>query len=269
MRMTDRFIVEPGTRVDLARHDPADTAGIRTKRDARKRLKDNLDRLSELQYLLYAEGRRALLVVFQAMDAGGKDGAIRHVLGPINPQGCRVTSFKVPTEEELAHDFLWRVHKAVPRKSMIGVFNRSHYEDVLVVRVHNLVPRGVWSRRYAMINAFEKLLAAEGCHILKFFLHISKREQLDRFRDRLEEPDRHWKVNPKDFEERKLWPDYMAAYEDALSKCSTRHAPWFVIPSDRKWFRNLAVSEVLVEAMEGFSMAYPEPEFDLSKLKVE
>jgi PPK2 family polyphosphate:nucleotide phosphotransferase len=189
-------------------------------------------------------------------------------MGPVNPQGCRVTSFKVPTPEELSHDFLWRVHRAVPPKGMIGIFNRSHYEDVLVVRVRKLAPKAVWSKRYRHINAFERLLADGGVHIVKFFLHISPDEQLERLKARLEDPTKHWKANPKDFDERKYWGDYTAAYEDALSKCSTKHAPWFVIPANRKWFRNLAVSEILVETLESLDMKLPEAEFDVSKIAV-
>ena len=269
MNLTKRFIVEPKSKVDLKKRDPGDTAGIKSKRDAAAQLAKNVARLRELQYLLYAESRRALLIVLQAMDAGGKDGTIRHVMSGVNPQGCRVASFKAPTSEELAHDFLWRVHKAVPGRGEIGIFNRSHYEDVLVVRVHDLVPREVWSKRYRQINAFERILADNDVHILKFFLHISKDEQRERFQDRLDEPDKNWKVNPKDFEERKHWDDYTAAYEAALSRCSTRHGPWFVIPANRKWFRNLAVSQIIVETLEGLDMKFPEPECDLSKIVLE
>jgi PPK2 family polyphosphate:nucleotide phosphotransferase len=203
------------------------------------------------------------------MDTAGKDGTIRNVMTGCNPQGCTVTSFKVPTPEELAHDFLWRVHKAVPGKGQIGIFNRSHYEDVLVVRVHNLVPKSVWSKRYDEINAFENHLTRNGVTILKFFLHISKDEQKRRLLDRLNDPRKQWKVNPGDFEERKLWDDYTAAYEDALSRTSTGHAPWFVIPSDHKWFRNLAVSSIIVDALESLDLKLPRPSFDLKSMRVE
>lgn len=268
MDFTKRYIVTPGTKVKLDKYDPNDTAKVK-KKEARNLKKANLKRLSELQYLLYAEHKRAVLIVLQAMDAGGKDGTIRHVIGPLNPQGCPVTSFKAPTQEELDHDFLWRIHEAVPGKGEVGIFNRSHYEDVLIVRVHDLVPREVWSKRYDQINAFEERLAEEGVHILKFFLHISKDEQAERFQRRLDRPDKHWKANPADFAERKLWDDYLTAYNKALTRCSTWHAPWFVIPANKKWFRNLAVSQILVEQFGKLDMAFPEPAFDISKLKVE
>jgi PPK2 family polyphosphate:nucleotide phosphotransferase len=198
-----------------------------------------------------------VLIVFEAMDAGGKDGAIEHVFSGLNPQGCTVTGFKVPTPLELSHDYLWRVHARVPPKGMIGIFNRSHYESVLVERVKGLVPKDVWSRRFDHINAFEKLLTDEGVTILKFFLHISKEEQKERMQARLDDPIKRWKFNPKDLDERKLWDDYMAAYEEALNRCSTPYAPWFVVPADRKWFRNWAVSDTLVRALEKLDMKFP------------
>jgi len=269
MEFSERFVVKPGRDVDLTEWDPDDTAGFDRKKQAKPVIKENLKRLSELQYLLYAENKRAVLVVLQAMDAAGKDGTIRHVMGPLNPQSCRVVSFKAPTEEELAHDFLWRIHRAAPRKGEIGIFNRSHYEDVLIVRVRKLVDESVWSRRYEQINEFESMLASHGVHILKFYLHISKDEQLSRFRARLEDSTKHWKVNPQDFKERRRWNDYMRAYRDVLHRCSTAHAPWFVIPSNKKWFRNLAVSQILVEAMAGWNMEFPEATCDVSKIKLE
>ena len=269
MNFAKRFIVKPGEKVRLTGRKAGFTGGFKNRRDAEAPLAENLERLCDLQYRLYAEGKRSLLVVLQAMDAGGKDGTIRHVMGPLNPQGCHVTSFKSPTDEELDHDFLWRVHKVVPRRGMIGIFNRSHYEDVLIVRVHKMVPKSVWSRRYAQIKAFESLLTAANVRILKFFLHISKDEQLKRLKKRIDDPAKHWKINPQDFEERKLWDDYVGAYEDALSKCSTREAPWFVIPADKKWFRNLAVSQIIVETLEGLDMKFPKAECDISQLEVE
>ncbi|MBN1341100.1 MAG: polyphosphate kinase 2 family protein [Phycisphaerae bacterium] len=269
MKLSKRFLVKPGTKVKLSDWDPNDTAGFAKKKEAVDVIATNQKRLAELQYLLYAESKRAILVVLQAMDAGGKDGTIRHVMGPLNPQGCPVTSFKAPSDEELAHDFLWRIHRAVPRKGSIGIFNRSHYEDVLIVRVHDLVPKSVWSKRYGHINAFEKMLADNGVHILKFFLNISKDEQLERFKSRLDEPDKHWKANPADFEERKYWDAYQEAYETAIGECSRSYAPWFVIPSNKKWFRNLAVSQILVETLDELDMKFPEPAFDVSKIKVE
>jgi PPK2 family polyphosphate:nucleotide phosphotransferase len=267
--MTERFLVQPGTRVDLSDHDPDFTAGFKKKKEARKALRRNIRELADLQYVLWAEDRHALLIVLQGLDASGKDGTIRHVMSGVNPQGCTVTGFKVPSAEEADHDFLWRIHKAVPGKGEIGIFNRSHYEDVLVVRVHSLVPEAVWSQRYEQINAFEGILADNGVTILKFFLHISKAEQAERFQARIDDPRKHWKVNPRDLDERKLWDDYMTAYEDALSRCSTASAPWFVIPANRKWFRNLAISEILVETLDLLDMKLPEPVCDVSKLVVE
>ena len=198
------------------------------------------------------------------MDAGGKDGTIRHVMGAMNAQSCRVTAFKAPSPEELAHDFLWRIHKAVPRHGEVGIFNRSHYEDVLVVRVHGLVHRAAWSERYEQINEFEHILAANGVTILKFFLHISKDEQLKRFRDRIDDPAKQWKIELADLRERKRWKQYQAAYEDALGQCSRPHAPWYIVPANHKWFRNLAVSQIIVETMEEMDLKYPRASFDLS-----
>ncbi|HUU22349.1 MAG TPA: polyphosphate kinase 2 family protein [Phycisphaerae bacterium] len=269
MDYTREFIVKPGSKVRLSDKE-ADFAGpYRSKAEARTDTAGNVRELAELQYRLYAEGKRAVLIVLQGMDAAGKDGTIRHVMGPMNPQSCKVTSFKVPTAEELAHDFLWRVHKAVPAAGEIGIFNRSHYEDVLVVRVHGLVARKAWSRRYGQINDFERMLAANGVHVLKFFLHVSRKEQLDRLKRRLADPSRQWKANPDDFEERKYWDDYRKAYEDALARCSRPWAPWYVIPADRKWFRNLAVSHILVETLQKLDMQYPKPAFDLAAIKPE
>jgi polyphosphate kinase 2 (PPK2 family) len=238
-----KFLVEPGDRVRLKDHDPDFHGRFRAKADARAELRKNHQRLTELQHRLYAESKRSLLIVLQAMDAGGKDGTIRHVMGPLNPQGCRVTSFKAPTDEELAHDFLWRIHKVVPRKGEIGIFNRSHYED-------------------------EKLLADTGTTILKFYLHISKAEQRQRFQARLNDPEKHWKANPADFEDRKLWEDYQAAFEEALAKCSKPWAPWFIIPANHKWFRNLVISKILVETLEGLDLRFPKPAFDPAELSI-
>jgi PPK2 family polyphosphate:nucleotide phosphotransferase len=263
----ERFIVHPGSRVKLRERDPGYRDRHKNKREAQPEIRRYAERLRELQYLLYAEGRRSLLICLQALDAGGKDGTIRHVLGYMNPQGCRVHAFKVPTPEEAAHDFLWRVHKATPALGEVAIFNRSHYEDVLVARVHGLVPKSVWKARYAHINAFERLLADRGTIILKFFLHISPEEQLKRFRKRLDDPKRWWKLSEADFEERRYWDDYQRAYEDALSRCSTPHAPWFVIPADRKWFRNLAVSRIVVETLESLDMSFPPPKVDIEALR--
>jgi PPK2 family polyphosphate:nucleotide phosphotransferase len=226
-------------------------------------------RLYELQELLYAEGRHSLLICLQAMDTGGKDGTINRCLGVMNPQGCRVTPFRQPSAEEAAHDFLWRIHRAAPARGEVVIFNRSHYEDVLIVRVHNLVPKSVWSTHYDRINAFEQGLANDDCHILKFYLHISKEEQLKRFKERLDDPTKQWKISEADYTERKLWDDYMAAYEDILSRCSTEYAPWFVIPADHKWFRNLAVARIVVEQLEGLKMSYPKPRVDIEQIRRE
>ncbi len=215
--------------------------------------------LSELQARLYAEGKQKLLVVFQAMDAGGKDGTTRSVFEGANPQGVEVTSFKRPSEEELAHDFLWRVHKAVPASGMIGVFNRSHYEDVLVVRVHDIVPESIWRPRYEMINDFEKMLTASGTRIIKFFLHISKNEQKQRFQERIDDPAKRWKFDAADLEKRKFWDDYQKAFEDMLESCSTNDCPWYVVPADQNWYRDLVVASVIVETLKEMNPQFPAP----------
>ncbi|MEJ2746857.1 MAG: polyphosphate kinase 2 family protein [Anaerolineae bacterium] len=224
--------------------------------------------LIELQRRLYAEGRQKLLIVFQAMDAGGKDGTIRKVFRGVNPQGVRVHSFKVPSKEELAHDFLWRIHQDVPAQGMIGVFNRSHYEDVLVVRVHNIVPESIWRPRYKQINSFEKLLTDTGTTILKFFLHISPEEQKERFQARLDEPNKNWKFSVEDLEKRKLWDDYMTAYEEMLQQCTTPWAPWYVIPADQKWYRNLTITRTIVDTLKQMNPQYP-PAEDLSSIVID
>jgi len=252
----------------LADIDPDDTHGVK-KEDSKEILKQNLKRLSVLQYLLYAEARRALLVVLQGIDAAGKDGTIRHVMTGLNPQGVRVTPFKVPEGEEKRHDYLWRVHNAVPEYGQIGIFNRSHYEDVLVVRVHNLVPESVWSERYRQINEFERILEENGVTIVKFFLYISKDEQAKRFRARLDDKQKNWKFSPDDVKERSYWDAYIKAFEDMLRECSTRRAPWYVIPANHKWFRNLAVSQILVETLETMKISLPKPAADVSKIRFE
>jgi PPK2 family polyphosphate:nucleotide phosphotransferase len=240
----------------LKHHDPAATLGL-SKSRAERAMPGHVEKLAKLHDLLYAEHKHALLIVLQGMDAAGKDGTIRHVMSGVNPQGCTVTSFKQPTPKELDHDFLWRIHAAVPEIGTIGIFNRSHYEDVLIARVHKLVPKSVWRDRYSQINDFEALLNASGVRILKFFLHMSSAEQEQRFQRRLEDPTRNWKASPADFKERKFWDDYQAAYEDAVARCSKPHAPWYVIPSDNKWFRNFAVSEMIIETLAGLKMRYP------------
>jgi PPK2 family polyphosphate:nucleotide phosphotransferase len=260
-------MVEPGKRLKLSQRDPGDTTGMADKSECEAMLAKNIERLFNHQMLLAASREYAVLVVLQAMDAGGKDGTIRHVMTGLNPQACHVTSFKVPTDEESHRDFLWRIHKAVPRRGEIGIFNRSHYEDVLVVRVHGLVPKRVWSARYDQINDFEKILAKNNTVVLKFFLHISKEEQAKRLEQRFEDPRKNWKVAPSDVTERQHWDDYMAAYEDALSECSTERAPWYVIPANKKWFRNLAVSQIIADTMAGLKLQYPKPAFDLTQLR--
>ncbi len=268
MKMDKRFRVPPRAKVRLGDFDPDDTAGFDKGDKANERLGKNIARMAELEYRLYAESRRALLIILQGMDAAGKDGTVRHVMTGLNPQNCRVTSFKVPSSEEAAHDFLWRIHKAMPARGEIGIFNRSQYEDVLVVRVHELVPESVWSARYDQINAFEKLMSDNSVTILKFFLHISKKEQLERLEERLNDPNRNWKITEADGKERRRWDDYVEAYEAVLSRCSTSAAPWFVIPANKKWFRNLAVSQIIVETLERMNPKFPKPSVDLSKIKV-
>lgn len=261
--------VAPGAGVSLGECDPGYTGGFSGKKEARAELKRLTKRLSELQYLLYAEDRRSLLIVLQGMDAAGKDGTIRRVMRGLNPQGTHVTPFKKPSALELEHDYLWRIHQAVPRRGDIGIFNRSHYEDVLVVRVHDMVPRRVWAGRYDQINAFERMLAKNAVVILKFFLHISKDEQKRRFEDRLAQPERHWKISLSDFKERPHWDEYQKAYEDALSRCSTEWGPWFVVPANRKWFRDVAVATAIVETLERLDMRFPEPKVDVSEIRIE
>ena len=246
--------------------DAAYTGKLKSKQKTDGRLEKNIARLNKLQYRLAAENRRALLIILQAMDAGGKDGTIRHVMTGLNPQGCRVTSFKVPAGEETRHDFLWRIHRAAPGFGEIGIFNRSQYEDVLVVRVHDLVPKAVWSARYDQINDFEKTLTENRTRILKFFLHISFEEQTERLEARVNDPERRWKISEADLAERKYWNDYMHAYEDVLRKCSTKDAPWFVIPSNHKWFRNLAISEIIADTLEDMNPTVPKASIDLSKV---
>lgn len=257
MNLTNRFLVKGGKSFKLAKRSCDDTAHIKDKGAAADELLKLVDRLDHLQQVLYAEHKRSLLILLQGMDAAGKDGTIKHVMSGVNPQGCDVTSFKQPTSHELDHDFLWRIHQAVPGKGMMAIFNRSQYEDVLVVRVHNLVGKDVWQSRYEQINQFEKMLAENGTTILKFFLHISKDEQKKRFDSRHDDPDKNWKSSPSDEAERHYWDDYQAAYQDALSKCSQPDAPWFVIPSNRKWFRNLAISQIIVDALERMDLKYP------------
>ncbi len=267
MSYQKKFRVVPGTQIRLEDLDPAFSDKDEDKKSARRKIKKLQQRMDELQFQLYAEQKRSLLICLQSPDAGGKDGVVRHVIGSMNPQGCRVVPFKQPSGAELAHDFLWRVEEQTPRRGEVVIFNRSHYEDVIVVRVHDLVPKKTWSQRYEQINDFERRLAANDTHILKFFLHISKEEQLERFKDRLDDPARHWKISEADYTERERWDDYIAADNDALSKCSTERAPWFVIPSDHKWFRNLAISQIIVETMEAMGIQIPQPSVDIADIR--
>ncbi len=266
----DRYRVAPGSQVDLSQWDPNDKSAFPgKKKQGREALQAINGRMEELQELLYAEHRHKLLIVLQGLDTAGKDGTIRHVFDGVNPQGVKVAGFKKPTLEELDHDYLWRVHQQVPGKGEIVIFNRSHYEDVLVVRVHELVPRQVWERRFRHINEFERLLAEEGTTILKFYLHIDQDEQRQRLQARLDEPHKHWKFNPQDLEERKLWPAYTAAYEAVLNKTNTDWAPWYIIPANRKWYRNLVIGTIIVETLEGLDMRYPEPLLDIGQFVIE
>jgi PPK2 family polyphosphate:nucleotide phosphotransferase len=261
--------IPSGEKIRLKDFDPDDTGKSEDKDEAKAETEKNIERLAELQEVLYAEGKHALLIILQAMDAAGKDGTIKQVMSGVNPQGCFVTSFKAPTPLELAHDFLWRVHPHAPPRGYIGIFNRSHYEDVLIVRVHNLVPEKVWRGRYDHINNFEKLLADHGVTILKFFLHISKDEQKERLEKRLEDKSKNWKFNPGDLKERDLWDEYMEAYEDAINKCNTPWAPWHVVPANKKWYRNLVISERIVEALENLELKYPPAPEGIEKIVIE
>jgi PPK2 family polyphosphate:nucleotide phosphotransferase len=262
-----RMLVNPGRRLNLKDADPAFHGRHETKEEAAPELERYRQKLIQLQTLLYAEKKHSVLIVLQALDAGGKDGTIKHVFGALNPQGASVASFKQPTPIERDHDFLWRVHPHAPPKGWLAIFNRSHYEDVLVTMVHKLVDKPTCTARYDLIRAFELGLKESGTTVLKFFLHISKEEQLARFGKRLEDPARNWKISESDYSERPLWDDYMEAFEDALSATSTRETPWYVIPANRKWFRNLAVSQIVADTMEELGMSFPEPTVDLAEIR--
>ncbi len=260
--------VNPGGKLDLRHLDPDDTSlapGGREKTDAQS--EKLTARLGDLQELLFAEHKRRLLVILQGMDTSGKDGTVRHVMRGVSPQSVRAVSFKKPTQVELDHDFLWRVHAQVPAAGEIVIFNRSHYEDVLVVRVHGLVSEKVWRKRYALINDFEQTLTESGTTILKFFLHISKNEQRERLQARLDDPTKRWKFQHGDIEERRLWNDYRKAYEDALEKTSTKWAPWIVVPANKKWFRNYVAAKTIVGALEAFDMKYPQPDLKAETIR--
>lgn len=265
-----RYRVRPGQVIRLDEWNPDETALFDGSKKEGKALLPALNqRLEALQELLWAQHTHKLLVVLQAMDTGGKDSTIRHVFEGVNPQGVKVHSFGVPTPEELAHDFLWRIHQCTPGSGEIAIFNRSHYEDVLVVRVHELVPPQVWERRYAHINAFEQMLADEGTTIRKFFLHISQDEQRKQLQERLDDPDKRWKFRKEDLEDRKRWDAYQAAYEDVLTRTSTGAAPWYIVPANRRWYRNLVVSQVLIDTLDSLQMSYPQPEADLEGIAIE
>ena len=268
MELETKNIIKPGEFVNLNDYTPDFTGDYEKKGQTRRRLKKLHKQLLKLQELLYAGSRHALLIILQGLDTCGKDGTIRKVMGGINVQGCDVVSFKVPSTDELSRDFLWRAHRAVPSKGKIGIFNRSHYEDVLVVRVHNLVPEAIWSQRYQQINDFERMLVENGTVVLKFFLHISKDEQKARLESRISDPTKHWKIEESDVRERAYWDDYMQAYEVMLEKCSTDWAPWHVIPANKKWYRNLVITECIVEALKKLDMQYPEPSVDITKFTI-
>jgi PPK2 family polyphosphate:nucleotide phosphotransferase len=261
-----KFLVSPGKKVDLGKIDPSASGGYASHEEALPEIRKHVARMDELQYLLYADGSRSLLVVLQALDAAGKDGTIRHLFSGMNPQGTAVFGFKQPSAAEAAHDFLWRAHQRVPGKGEIVIFNRSHYEDVLVTRVHNLVPKEVGSKRFDQINDFERLLERNGTAILKFFLHISPEEQLARFKQRLDDPSRQWKISDSDYAERKFWPQYVEAYEEALERTSTASAPWFVIPANHKWFRDLAISQIIAGTLEDMKLKTPPVRVDLASI---
>jgi PPK2 family polyphosphate:nucleotide phosphotransferase len=263
------YRVEPGSPVRLADVDPDGTDGDTSKKRIDEQLAEQRRRIAKLQGRLFAESRQALLVILQATDTGGKDGTVKHVFRGANPQGCEVHSFKAPTGEELARDFLWRIHPKVPAKGMIGIFNRSHYEDVLIARVKNLVPEAVWRPRYEIINQFEAALTKEGVTVLKFFLHISKGEQKRRLQARIENPEKRWKFNPEDLEERKHWDDYQVAYEDAINNCSTAHAPWHVVPADSKRYRNLVVARTIADTLEALDPHYPAADPDIDTVEID
>jgi PPK2 family polyphosphate:nucleotide phosphotransferase len=265
----ERLRVE-GKKVKLSDWKPGSTPGCKNEQEALERVAVNCARIDEIQYSLYAEGRQSLLIVLQGMDTSGKDGVIRKVLSAFNAQGCRVWPFKVPTSEEARHDFLWRIHKAAPAQGEVSVFNRSHYEDVLVVRVHKLVPKGKWSLRFGAINAFEEHLREHGTRVIKFYLHISKDEQKARLLKRLENKAKHWKFNEGDLEERRHWDEYAKAYADVLRRCSPKRAPWYVIPADHKWYRDLAISEIVLKTLESMDPKTPKVEdLDVKKLRAQ
>ncbi len=262
------YRVRPGERIVLADLDPDASEHYKKKKDVEKELEKQRDLLGDLQQRLYAENKHSLLIVLQAMDTGGKDGTIKHVFEGVNPQGCRVWSFKQPSVEELSHDFLWRYHERTPQRGMITIFNRSHYEDVLIVRVKQLVPEEVWRQRYHLINEFEHMLTLNNITVLKFFLHISKDEQKRRLESRLEDPDKRWKFSSNDLKERLLWDNYQTAYQDAINNCSTAYAPWYVVPANNKWYRNLVIARTITDTLLALNPQYAAAESGLEKIVV-
>ncbi|MEC4892852.1 MAG: polyphosphate kinase 2 family protein [Oscillatoria sp. PMC 1051.18] len=263
------YRVKPGEKISLAEIDPNQSEDYQTKKDIKKKLKREKKRLATLQERFYAENKRSLLIVLQSMDTGGKDGTIKHVFQGINPQGCRVWSFKTPSQEEASHDFLWRYHQRAPKQGMITIFNRSHYEDVLIVRVKNLVPEEDWRKRYDTINQFEQMLTLDNITVIKFFLHISKDEQKWRLERRLKNMDKRWKFSQNDIQERKYWDEYQAAFEEAINNCSTEYAPWYVIPANKKWYRNLAIARILADTLDAMNPQFPKPEMDLDNIVIQ
>lgn len=263
-----RYRVRPEQPIVLAAIDPNTSEGYKNKKDAEDELEHQRQRLQNLQERFYAEHQRSLLIVLQAMDTGGKDGTIKHVFGGLNPQGCQVWSFKKPSDEESSHDFLWRYHQRTPQRGMISIFNRSHYEDVLIVRVKQLVPQEVWQERYQLINEFEHMLTLNNIRVIKFFLHISKDEQKRRLESRLKDPNKHWKFSSNDIKERQFWDDYQAAFEDAINNCSTAYAPWYVVPANKKWYRNLVVARTIADTLESMNPQYPPAEVGLENIVV-
>lgn len=261
-----KFLIKPGIKVNLKKFS-TDYTGSLQKEQSKIELDELHLKMSKLQYKLHAEKKQGLLIVLQAMDAGGKDGTIRDVMHGFNPQGCKVTGFRAPHEMEIDHDYLWRIHRKIPARGEIGIFNRSHYGDVLVVRIHNLVPKNQWEKRYSHINEFEKMLSDEGIKILKFYLHISKKEQQKRLEQRIVNPTKHWKIDEADFEERKFWNRYMNSYQDVLEKCSTSWAPWYIIPADKKWYRNLIVAKIITQTMEDMNLKFPKSKLDKEKIQ--
>ena len=265
----NRLMVAEGKKINLQKLDPDYDFSINEKK-ALYVLEQNLKkRMADLQYRLYAERKKALLIVFQGFDASGKDSTIRHVISAFNPQSCTVKAFKEPTEEELSHDFLWRIHKSVPAKGEIFVFNRSHYEDIIQPRVHKTIHKSIWSQRYKHINAFEKCLSDNSTKIIKFYLNISKEEQRKRLEERMTDPSKQWKVSERDLKDRKFWNSYVTAYQDTISKCSNMWAPWYIVPANKKWFRNLAVGLIIIDTLERMKPKFPKPATNLSKVSID